>query len=166
MALLELRVMSAAVYDTLILSDLHLGSEISRAEQATRMLRQDRFRRLILLGDIFSDLNFHRLKKEHWRFLSYIRKLSNPKRGVEVVWVEGNHDRGLATMMAHLVGVRVYHDLSAHVKATDRIDLAFGVRNLTDRKPPQFDFGIDQNGDPSTYDMLGRAYFGSVHVSF
>jgi outer membrane receptor protein involved in Fe transport len=63
-------------------------------------------------------------------------------------------------------GVRVYHDLSAHVKATDRIDLAFGVRNLTDRKPPQFDFGIDQNGDPSTYDMLGRAYFGSVHVSF
>jgi iron complex outermembrane receptor protein len=63
-------------------------------------------------------------------------------------------------------GVRVYHDLSAHVKATDRIDLAFGVRNLTDRKPPQFDIGIDQNTDPSTYDMLGRAYFGSVHVSF
>jgi UDP-2,3-diacylglucosamine pyrophosphatase LpxH len=50
--------MSSAVYDTLILSDLHLGSEISRAEQATRMLRENRFRRLILLGDIFSDLNF------------------------------------------------------------------------------------------------------------
>jgi outer membrane receptor protein involved in Fe transport len=63
-------------------------------------------------------------------------------------------------------GVRVYHDLSAHVKATNRIDLTLGVRNLTDRKPPQYDFAIDQNGDPSTYDMLGRAYFGSVHVSF
>ena len=63
-------------------------------------------------------------------------------------------------------GVRVYHDLSASWKATDRVAIAFGVRNLTDRKPPQFDFGIDQNGDPSTYDMLGRAYFGSVHVSF
>ena len=98
------------VFDTLIISDLHLGSELSRASDAVRMLKRTRFRRLILLGDIFSDLNFHRLKKEHWRFLSYIRKLSNPKRGVEVVWVEGNHDRGLATMMAHLVGVRVYQE--------------------------------------------------------
>jgi UDP-2,3-diacylglucosamine pyrophosphatase LpxH len=98
------------VFDTLIISDLHLGSELSRASDAVRMLKRSRFRRLILLGDIFSDLNFHRLKKEHWRFLSYIRKLSNPKRGVEVVWVEGNHDRGLATMMAHLVGVRVYQE--------------------------------------------------------
>ena len=102
--------MSSAVYDTLILSDLHLGSEISRAEQATRMLRENRFRRLILLGDIFSDLNFGRLTKPHWKFLSYIRKLSNPKRGIEVVWVEGNHDRGLSDVMSHLVGVKVYEE--------------------------------------------------------
>jgi metallophosphoesterase superfamily enzyme len=101
--------MSSAVYDTLILSDLHLGSEISRAEQATRMLRENRFRRLILLGDIFSDLNFGRLTKPHWKFLGYIRKLSNPKRGVEVVWVEGNHDRGLSEIMSHLVGVSTRH---------------------------------------------------------
>lgn len=102
--------MSTAVYDTLILSDLHLGSEISRAEQATRMLRKNRFRRLILLGDIFSDLNFGRLTKPHWKFLGYIRKLSNPKRGIEVVWVEGNHDRGLSQVMSHLVGVKVYQE--------------------------------------------------------
>jgi len=102
--------MSSAVYDTLILSDLHLGSEISRAEQATRMLRENRFRRLILLGDIFSDLNFGRLTKPHWKFLGYIRKLSNPKRGIEVVWVEGNHDRGLSQVMSHLVGVKVYEE--------------------------------------------------------
>jgi UDP-2,3-diacylglucosamine pyrophosphatase LpxH len=99
-----------AVYDTLILSDLHLGSEISRAEDAMRMLRQNGFRRLILLGDIFSDLNFRRLTKEHWKFLGYIRKLSNPKRGIEVVWVEGNHDQGLSEVMSHLVGVKVYEE--------------------------------------------------------
>jgi len=102
----------AVVYDTLILSDVHLGSEVSRAEQATRMLRENRFRRLILLGDIFSDLNFRRLTKEHWRFLGYIRKLSNPKRGVEVVWVEGNHDKGLVDVMSHLVGVKAYQEYS------------------------------------------------------
>jgi UDP-2,3-diacylglucosamine pyrophosphatase LpxH len=102
--------MSSAVYDTLILSDLHLGSEVSCAEAATRMLKQSRFRRLILLGDIFSDLNFRRLTKEHWKFLGYIRKLSNPKRGIEVVWVEGNHDQGLTEVMSHLVGVKVYQE--------------------------------------------------------
>src|ERR1700687_2161216 len=122
--------MSSALYDTLILSDLHLGSEISRAEQATRMLRENRFRRLILLGDIFSDLNFGRLTKPHWQFLGYIRKLSNPKRGITVVWVEGNHDRGLSDVMSHLVGIDVYqqyqwdfdgvHHLAIHGHQFDR----------------------------------------------
>src|ERR1700745_4282344 len=100
----------SASYDTLILSDLHLGSQLSRASDARDVLRHNRFQRLILLGDIFSDLNFGRLTKPHWKFLSYIRKLSNPKRGVQVVWVEGNHDNGLSNVMSHLVGVKVYHE--------------------------------------------------------
>jgi UDP-2,3-diacylglucosamine pyrophosphatase LpxH len=96
--------------ETLILSDLHLGAEVSRARDAVRMLKDQSFQRLILLGDIFCDLNFGRLKKDHWAFLSYIRKLSNPKRDIEVVWVEGNHDHGLALVMSHLVGVKVYQE--------------------------------------------------------
>ncbi len=100
----------AEIYDTLILSDLHLGAEMSRAREALHLLEQNLYRRLILLGDIFADLNFGRLKKEHWKFLGYIRKLSNPKRNVEVVWVEGNHDHGLTEVMSHLVGVRVYQE--------------------------------------------------------
>ncbi len=102
--------MNAPCFDTVILSDLHLGSEVSRAQAALAMLKQHSFRRLILLGDIFCDLNFRRLKKEHWQFLSHIRKLSNPKRRVEVVWVEGNHDQGLSQVMSHLVGVEVYQE--------------------------------------------------------
>ena len=96
------------IIDTLILSDVHLGSETSRAADALHLLESLRYRRLILLGDIFSDLNFRRLTGEHWKFLSCIRKLSNPKRRIEVVWVEGNHDHGLANLMSHLVGVPVY----------------------------------------------------------
>ena len=98
------------ICDTLIISDLHLGSLVSKAEDARRMLESKTFRRLILLGDIFCDLNFRRLKSEHWELLSYIRKLSNPKRKVEVVWVEGNHDRGLSEVMSHLVGIKVYQE--------------------------------------------------------
>ena len=104
--------MDLHAYNTLILSDLHLGAETSHAREATRVLKQNRFQRLILLGDIFADLNFARLTKDHWKFLGYIRKLSNPKRNIEVVWVEGNHDHGLTNIMAHLVGVQVYQDYS------------------------------------------------------
>ncbi len=100
--------MDLHAYNTLILSDLHLGAETSHAREATRVLKEHRFERLILLGDIFADLNFARLTKEHWKFLGYIRKLSNPKRKIEVVWVEGNHDHGLTDIMSHLVGVEVY----------------------------------------------------------
>jgi len=102
--------MDPPAYDTLILSDLHLGAETSHAREATRVLKENQFRRLILLGDIFADLNFARLTKDHWKFLGYIRKLSNPKRNVEVIWVEGNHDHGLTNIMSHLVGVRVYQE--------------------------------------------------------
>jgi UDP-2,3-diacylglucosamine pyrophosphatase LpxH len=104
--------MGRPVHDCVILSDLHLGSETSRAREALRLLRSLKFRRLVLLGDIFCDLNFRRLGKDHWRFLSYIRKLSNPKRGARVIWVEGNHDRGLVEVMSHLVGVPVYREYS------------------------------------------------------
>lgn len=104
--------MMTPCFDTVILSDLHLGSEVSRAHAALQMLKAITFRRLILLGDIFCDLNFRRLKKEHWKFLGYIRKLSNPKRGIEVVWVEGNHDQGLSEVMSHLVGVEVLQEYS------------------------------------------------------
>src|SRR5207248_7790276 len=102
--------MSTPCFDTVILSDLHLGSEVSRAKAALQMLKANSFRRLILLGHIFCDLNFRRLKKEHWQFLSYMRKRSNPKRNVEVVWVEGNHDYGLSEVMSHLVGIEVYQE--------------------------------------------------------
>src|SRR6476661_2178968 len=128
--------MNTPCYDTVILSDLHLGSEVSRAKAALQMLKAVSFSRLILLGDIFCDLNFRRLKKEHWQFLGYIRKLSNPKRGVEVVWVEGNHDYGLSEVMSHLVGVKVYEEyewefeghrhLAIHGHQFDR----FAVNNL------------------------------------
>src|SRR6266404_3812238 len=117
---------TACYWDTVIISDLHLGSDVSRAREALNFLRTRRFKRLILLGDIFSDLNFRRLTKEHWQFLSHIRKLSNPKRNVEVVWVEGNHDQGLSQLMSHLVGVPVYQQYAWEFN---------GIRHLGTRTP-------------------------------
>jgi len=129
--------MDLHVYNTLILSDLHLGAETSHAREATRLLKETRFQRLILLGDIFADLNFARLTKDHWKFLGYIRKLSNPKRNIEVVWVEGNHDHGLANIMSHLVGVRVYQRYTWNYRGLKHIAIhghqfdGFQVNRLT-----------------------------------
>jgi len=97
-------------YDTLIVSDVHLGSAVSLAADLLHLLKTSTFKRLILLGDIFQDLDFSRLTREHWKLIGYIRKLSNPKRNVEVVWVEGNHDAGIADVMEHLLGVKVYKE--------------------------------------------------------
>lgn len=95
--------------DTMIVSDIHLGSEVSRSHDLLDMLQHYSFRRLILNGDVFDDLNFKRLSKSDWKFLSIIRKLSNPKRQCEVVWVAGNHD-GVADILSHLLGVQVYDE--------------------------------------------------------
>lgn len=104
--------MQGNCFDTVIISDLHLGSEVSQAGAALAFLQSVRFKRLILLGDIFADLNFRRLTKEHWKFLGHIRKLSNPRHGIQVVWVEGNHDHGLTEVMSHLVGIPVYQEFA------------------------------------------------------
>lgn len=98
-----------AATDTIILSDIHLGSRTSRAREALEMLKAHTFKRLVLLGDIFDDLNFHRLKQDHWNLLSYIRELSNPTRAIEVVWVVGNHDHMLLDV-GHLLGVPVVRE--------------------------------------------------------
>ena len=92
--------------DTMIISDIHLGSDVSRSRDALKLLKSYSFKRLVLNGDVFEDLNFKRLRKDDWKFLSYIRKLSNPKRGVEVIWVAGNHD-GIAQILTHLLGIPV-----------------------------------------------------------
>lgn len=89
---------------TIIISDLHLGSDVSRADKILSFL--DNFdsskNSLVLNGDIFDNLKFNRLKKSHWKILKKIRHLSNE---TNVVWVYGNHDRN-AEVIAHLIGIK------------------------------------------------------------
>ena len=90
---------------TLILSDFHLGSKVSRSEKIIELLENFRFKKLILLGDIFEDLDFNRLHQVDWKLLALIGKISKKSK---VIWVEGNHDKGLAKIFASLTGSRIY----------------------------------------------------------
>jgi UDP-2,3-diacylglucosamine pyrophosphatase LpxH len=94
--------------DTLIVSDVQLGADLSRAAALLRTLRGYTFRRLILLGDILDDLNFGRLPGSHWGVLSYLRTLCAPAGGAEVVWVEGEHDRLLSKVTHSFLGLPVH----------------------------------------------------------
>jgi UDP-2,3-diacylglucosamine pyrophosphatase LpxH len=94
--------------DTFIVSDIHLGADLSRADALLHTLQRYTFKRLILLGDILDDLNFSRLPRSHWNVLAYLRMLGTPEHGVEVVWVGGNHDHLLPRLTHNFLGLRVY----------------------------------------------------------
>lgn len=93
-------------FDTVIISDIHLGSSVSRPKKLLDTLETLDFHRLILLGDVFDDMNFHRLNHEHWNFLSYIRTQSDPIKNKEIIWIYGNHDQ-LLSDIKNLLGIEV-----------------------------------------------------------
>jgi UDP-2,3-diacylglucosamine pyrophosphatase LpxH len=90
---------------TLIISDLHLGSSVSQPEKALEILKKFSFRKLILLGDIFDDLDFRNLSRGCWDLLNYIGKISKDKK---VRWIIGNHDKGLEDIFGSLMNARIY----------------------------------------------------------
>ena len=90
---------------TYIISDIHLGSDVSQAGCLCSFLDEikNKASRLILNGDVFESMDFRRLKKTHWHVLSTLRKMSDH---VETIWVAGNHD-GPAEIISHLLGLTV-----------------------------------------------------------
>lgn len=92
--------------DTFIISDIHLGSAVSRAGELIKLLENYSFRQLILNGDIFDDLNFKRFRDEDWELLRYLRIFSKDN-AKKIIWIIGNHD-GDAKFLSDLLGIRIY----------------------------------------------------------
>lgn len=95
--------------DTVIVSDVHLGSEVARSKALLETLKSYSFRRLVLNGDVFDDLDFSRLDKNDMEVLSYIMELSNSKSNCEVIWIIGNHDSA-SEVLSHFLGTDVYEE--------------------------------------------------------
>jgi UDP-2,3-diacylglucosamine pyrophosphatase LpxH len=73
----------------LVISDVHLGSPVSRVKNLVKVLKNENYKHLIINGDLFDNKHIHRYKKKHWSVLSLIRKISKKKK---VTMVIGNHD--------------------------------------------------------------------------
>lgn len=74
----------------LIVSDVHLGSEMARASELADFLKSTDFGTLILNGDILDNPNLRFLKPDHWALLYLFRDFA--KAGKKVIWIAGNHD--------------------------------------------------------------------------
>ena len=62
--------------DAIIISDIHLGSDVCQAEILDKFLKNiDKLqtKRLIVNGDLFDCLNFNKLPKNHWHILKDLR---------------------------------------------------------------------------------------------
>lgn len=91
--------------NTVLFSDVHLGSPVSRAYELLQLLKEYKFKKLIIAGDMFEDLNFKYLTSTQWELLEHIGKIS--RRGVEVIWLQGNHDASFCVLVSHLIGILV-----------------------------------------------------------
>ncbi|GAB1359305.1 UDP-2,3-diacylglucosamine diphosphatase [Porphyromonadaceae bacterium] len=80
-------------YRTIVLSDVHLGTKWSKADEATRFIEENSCETLILCGDIIDGWSLNRngakWKKRHTRF---IKALLDLQHRTEIFYVRGNHD--------------------------------------------------------------------------
>lgn len=107
-------------YDCLVISDLHLGSDVCQAKLLEEFLiwAVEHCDELVINGDVFDDLNFKRLTKRHFACLKVIRRNSD-RDDFRLVWVRGNHD-GPIDIISHIVGVEI---LDEYVYDNGRIKL-------------------------------------------
>ena len=94
-------------YDCIVISDLHLGSDMCQARLLEEFLTwaASRTKVLVINGDVFDDLNFKRLTKRHFACLKVIRRNSD-RDDFRLIWIRGNHD-GPADIISHIVGVDI-----------------------------------------------------------
>ena len=86
---------------TVIVSDIHLGTPHSKAEEVTHFLKYVRCEKLILNGDIIDGWRLQRgdvWTKAHTRFIRRVLTMVQ-KRDTEVIYLRGNHDDFLGRLL-------------------------------------------------------------------
>ena len=103
--LLEMR------YKAIIVSDLHLGTKDSKADEFLQFIEQHPTDLLILNGDIIDGWALNRgakWKKQHTKVISKLLKLSNK---TQLVWIRGNHDEFVQEFIGnHFGGIEIRED--------------------------------------------------------
>ncbi len=98
-------------YKAIIVSDLHLGTKDSKAEEFIEFIEKHPTELLILNGDIIDGWAINRgskWKKQHTKVISKLLKLSNK---TQIIWIRGNHDEFVQEFIgSHFGGVEIRED--------------------------------------------------------
>jgi UDP-2,3-diacylglucosamine pyrophosphatase LpxH len=98
-------------YQAVIVSDLHLGTKDSKAEEFIEFLEKHPTDLLILNGDIVDGWALNRgtkWKKQHTKVISKILQLSNT---TQIIWIRGNHDEFIQDFIGtHLGAIEIKED--------------------------------------------------------
>jgi len=98
-------------YQTIIVSDLHLGTKDSKAEEFLEFIEKHPTHLLILNGDIIDGWALNRgakWKKYHTKVISKLLKLSN---NTKIIWIRGNHDEFIQEFIgSHFGNIEIKED--------------------------------------------------------
>ena len=104
-------------YQAIVVSDLHLGTKDSKAEEFIEFLEKHPTDLLILNGDIVDGWALNRgtkWKKQHTKVISKILQLSNK---TQIIWIRGNHDEFIQDFIGtHLGAIEIREDYKLTVQ--------------------------------------------------
>jgi len=99
------------IYQAIVVSDLHLGTKDSKAEEFIEFLDKHPTNLLILNGDIVDGWALNRgtkWKKQHTKVISKLLQLSNT---TQIIWIRGNHDEFIQDFIGtHLGRIEIKED--------------------------------------------------------
>ena len=106
-------------HQAIIVSDLHLGTKDSKAEEFIEFLETHPTELLILNGDIVDGWALNRgtkWKKQHTKVISKLLQLSNKTR---IIWIRGNHDEFIQEFIGtHLGAIEIREDYKLDINNT------------------------------------------------
>ena len=106
-------------HQAIIVSDLHLGTKDSKAEEFIEFIEKHPTDLLILNGDIVDGWALNRgtkWKKQHTKVISKLLQLSNKTR---IIWIRGNHDEFIQEFIGtHLGAIEIREDYKLDINNT------------------------------------------------
>jgi UDP-2,3-diacylglucosamine pyrophosphatase LpxH len=106
-------------HQAIIVSDLHLGTKDSKAEEFIEFIEKNPTELLILNGDIVDGWALNRgtkWKKQHTKVISKLLQLSNKTR---IIWIRGNHDEFIQEFIGtHLGAIEIREDYKLDINNT------------------------------------------------
>lgn len=100
--------MGETKYRSIFISDIHLGTKFSKAEQLLEFFKEYESQNLFLVGDIIDGWAIKRKFNWHQSHSDVIQKiLRKSRKGTNVFFIAGNHDEFLRPFLPILLGDRL-----------------------------------------------------------